>query len=261
MNTAMTREELERILPAAPERYIRWYLDRRDEEGLKRFAGRCPRETRTVAEQASTEDYQFLMRQVQKGNPALFKEMDASYSGAYQTKMADELVEGMTNGRAEARQYLLGEEELPALYPYVNNWRGEYNYNYQRFQKLKSLQKNGGRMFRRGLILEGLRMQGTYFIQNVLSYRGKKDDEAYRKNREEQMEYLVRIFEKEGLPVRYQADAIEGIYSCYYSDNDKRCFWMLPWKFCPGGKRTCGRIPGGAEDKYGDRPGDLSPGA
>ncbi len=219
---AALREELERILPAAPERYIRWYLDRRDEEGLKRFAGRCPRETRTVAEQASTEDYQFLMRQVQKGNPALFKEMDASYSGAYQTKMADELVEGMTNGRAEARQYLLGEEELPALYPYVNNWRGEYNYNYQRFQKLKSLQKNGGRMFRRGLILESLRMQGTYFIQNVLSYRGKKDDEAYRKNREEQMEYLVRIFEKEGLPVRYQADAIEGIYSCYYSDNDKK---------------------------------------
>ena len=80
---AALREELERILPAAPERYIRWYLDRRDEEGLKRFAGRCPRETRTVAEQASAEDYQFLMRQVQKGNPALFKEMDASYSGAY----------------------------------------------------------------------------------------------------------------------------------------------------------------------------------
>ena len=32
----------------------------------------------------------------------------------------------------------------------------------------------------------------------------------------------MRIFEKEGLPVRYQADAIEGIYSCYYSDNDKK---------------------------------------
>ncbi len=212
-------EQLESLFPVKPEEFVRWYTANNEEKGLCRMAARFPDAVRHVADHVTTDEYQRLMTQTRNGNPALAKELEKENSGKYQVKLAAELTAGMQNGQTEAKDYLLGETKIETLYPFVNNWRGINSYHYQRFQKLQNLRKNGSRLFRRGVVLEALRMQGSFFTGYYFhSIRGSKTNE---KQLAEEMGQLIQLFEKEALPIQYQADAIEGICNACYQERDK----------------------------------------
>ena len=85
-------------------------------------------------------------------------------------------------------------------------------------KQLDSMEKDGGLFYRKAVVLEALKMRGGYFVYHYLP-RGK---DAGRLN--EKVEELVKMLEEEGVPVQYQADAMEGIYSGYYSEADKNHF-------------------------------------
>lgn len=212
-------EELETLIPVKPEAFVRWYTANGEEEGLARMAARHPEAVCYTAEHTTTDEYQFLLSQTRKGNPELCRELEADNSDKYQVKLAEELVANVTTGKAEAKAYLLGEASVDTLYPFVNSWRGTQNYYYQRFQKLKNLQRNKGRLYRRGVVLEALRMQGSFFTGYCL--QGLRGMNANEKQLKEEIERLVQLFEKEKLPIRYQADAMEGIYSACYQEKNK----------------------------------------
>lgn len=212
-------EELEALIPVKPEAFVRWYTANSEEEGLCRMAVRHPEAVRYVAGQITTDEYQFLLSQTRKSNPSLCRELEADNSDKYQAKLAEELVANVNIGKAEAKAYLLGETSLDTLYPFVNSWRGSRSYSYQRFQKLKNLQRNKGRLYRRGVVLEALRMEGSFFPGYLLP--GLRGRNANKKQLQEEIERLVQLFEKEELPIRYQADAMEGIYSACYQEKDK----------------------------------------
>ncbi len=214
---------LERILPLKPDVFIRWYLKNREAGGLKRMAKQYPESVQTEARKAALEDYQFLIVQVKAGNPALYEKMKTSYSGEVNGKLAEELTARLPMGRDEAKRYLLGQASLADLYPFVNSWRGMSGYYYGNQRKLEALEKDGDELWRKALVLEALQMSGGYFCYSYLPrLRGNKaaDAETYEKK----VESLVRIWDGEGLPIQYQADAMEGIYSGYYAEADKNQF-------------------------------------
>lgn len=213
-------EQLENLIPVKPEALIQWYAANDEEQGMARMAVRHPESVRSAAEHAATTDeYQRILDHIKKANPGLYQEIQSKHADKYQHQLAAELVTNITTGQAEAKAYLLGEASIDTLYPFVNNWRGSQSYYYQRFQKLQGLRRNKGRLFRRGVILEAFRMQGAYFTGYFFSsIRGSKtNSEQFRR----EMEDLVELFEKEELPIRYQADAIEGIYNSCYQERDK----------------------------------------
>lgn len=213
-------EQLEGLLPVKPDALIRWYAANDEEQGMARMALRHPEAVRQAAEHAATTDeYQRILDYIKKANPGLYQEIQAKNTDKHQYRLATELTANMNTGQAEAKAYLLGETTIDTLYPFVNSWRGNQSYYYQRFQKLQSLHRNKGRLFCRGVILEAFRMQGGYFTGYYLhSIRGNRTN---AKQFYQEMEELIRLFEKEGLPIRYQADAIEGIYNACYQEKDK----------------------------------------
>ncbi len=213
-------EQLENLLPVNPDALIRWYAANDEGEGMARMAVRCPEAVRHAADHAaSTDEYQRILDHTKKANPRLYQELQTKNADKYQYQLATELVANITTGQAEAKAYLLGEASIDTLYPFVNSWRGSRSYYYQRFQKLQSLRRNKGRLFRRGVILEALHMQGSYFTGYYFhSIRGSKTNP---KQFREEMEDLIQLFEREELPICYQADAIEGIYNACYQEKDK----------------------------------------
>ena len=214
---------LERILPLKPDVFIRWYLKNRIAAGLKRMAKQYPECIRAEARKAALEDYQFLMDQVKAGNPALYEQLKNAYSGEVQEKLAGELTGRFTMGKDQAKQYLLGQISLSELYPFVNGWRGMSGYYYGNQQKLEMMEKDGDELWRRALVLEALQMSGGYFCYSYLPrLRGNTADDAG--TYEQKVESLVRIWEEAGLPIQYQADGMEGIYSGYYAESDKNQF-------------------------------------
>lgn len=222
-------EELEKLLPLKTDDFIRWYISSKEVEGLVRMAARYPEAMKTAVEQTSTDEYLFVTEQIKKGNPALYRQLETpAISGKYQVKLAGEMVGRYTTGQTEAKNYLLGEGSLEDLFPFVNSWRGGYHYDYRRFQKLNDLQRMNKEMFQRGVILEALQMQGSYFISYFLTPGGaNKDKELHRKKYEKDVEKLVQLFEDEKLPIHYQMDAMEGIYNAYYWEGDKTLFLDL----------------------------------
>ena len=211
---------MERILPVEPGFFIRWYLKNRIHAGLKRMAAQYPEIIKEQVQGASitTEDYRFLAEQVKQAAPELYQELSASLSDRYGERLAEELTEGMNYGRMEAKQYLLGEAPLSALYPFVNSWRGNYGYYYRDFRTIQSIGENGGQLYRRALVLKALEMQGGFFTCYYLP-----NGEAERRL-EEKVEELIGILEQETVPIQYQADAMDGIYSSYYAEKSKNLF-------------------------------------
>ncbi len=237
-----TEERMEQLLCIRPDLCVRLYLQWKDTEGLRRMAGTYPELVREQAEHTSeSEDYLFLMEQIKWGNPGFYHRMGLSrVSGEFAERIAQELTSDMESGKEAAREYLLGEGSLKAVYPYVNSWRGSsYSYS-SRYQQLNSLRGNDEKMFRRSLVVEALRMHTSYFSCYFLTQsRRNENQEAYQKLREKEVDSLIQIFEEEGLPIQYQADAIGGIYDSYYQEADKNSLLDAAEKSIA--RRACGR--------------------
>ena len=213
---------LEKILPVGEPVLVEWYVKSRTAEGLRRMAAQCPEIVLAEALKPSTgtEEYQFISEQVRQANPALFQRMNREGGGEYMEKLLNELTADTVfqNGREEAKRYLRGEAPADSLYPFAYSWRGGYGYYARGFQTLKTIRAKDSGLYERALVLEALKAQGAYFAYEFLP-RGR--DSLLMK---EKIEELIKILERGGLSIQYIADAMEGIYSSYYSEQDKNHF-------------------------------------
>ena len=211
-------EELEKYLPMSRENYLTWCLIRNEYELLGHAVKDYPEAVRNVAEKVSADEYQSLMSRVQRENIALYREMSSSYSGEFRMKIAEELTDAYTVGKNEAKQYLLGEAQLDMLYPFVDEWRKRWDYGTRRSLNIQRLKDNSQekQMYRRAVVLEGLWMRAQYFCSY---WHG-----TYRKVKRDEITGILKIFEEEKLPVRYQLESLSSIHDSFYQDKDKTNF-------------------------------------
>ena len=209
---------LEEYLPISKETYVLWCLEHKADSPLERLIKKYPAAVQQAAEKLSSEVYQGLMSKIQKYNPALYKKMNVSYSGTFREKMAEELVNRYGKGKIEAKQYLLGEEKVDALYPFVKEWRDGWDYDMDRCRKIARLKgnKEEQQMYQRAVVLEGLCMHARYFRA---FWYGK-----YQMVDRKEITDILKIFEAEQLSVPYQIEALGSIYNDFYQEKEKTQF-------------------------------------
>lgn len=206
---------LEDSLPIAKEDYVVWCLENQAEPPLTRAIQNYPAVVKQVAIQASTDHYQYLMTRIKKDAPKLYQEMSVSLSGEFRMKMAEEIVSFLSVGKTEARDYLLGDTQLETLYPFVPKWRDGKRYFTNKYLKDQKLKKNEQeqQMFRRTVVLEGLCMNASVFCYY---WKG-----GYGKSGKDEIAEILKIFDAEKLPARYQLEAISAMYDGFYAEKDK----------------------------------------
>ena len=211
--------ELEDGMPMPREDYMVWCLKNcKYGSPVKRIVKDHPEVVRSLISKVTSEEYQHLLAMTKDMNPMLYRELSSLGSGEFRRKLSEELTGHYTKGRAEAVRYLLGEDELDVLYPFVKEWRGVWDYGTHRCQKIHALKKNGqeDQMYRRAVVLEGLCMRAMYFTSY---WHGK-----YKKIDRGTIGEIVEVFEQEHLPVSYQLEAFSSIYDSFYSEKDKTGF-------------------------------------
>ena len=98
---------LEKVLPLKPDVFVSWYLKNRVARGLRRMAKEHPECVRTAAEQASAEEYEYLMEQVRAGNEKLYRELGASFDSELPGK-AVSFRRGFPGGAVPLCEFLAG---------------------------------------------------------------------------------------------------------------------------------------------------------
>ncbi len=212
-------EPLEDAIPMAKEEYILWCLKNcKFGSPVKRVVKNEPEVVRRLISKVSTEDYLHLLDMAKSMNPMLYQELDAQGSGEFRKKMAEELTADYKTGKTEAMQYLLGEADLMVLIPYLKEWRGMWDYNPRRCEKIRNLKKNTAetQMHERAVVLEGLCMRTRYFD---CYYQG-----TYQKVGRATLEDIIEVFEHQKMPINYQLDAFGAICDGYYKESDKTDF-------------------------------------
>lgn len=243
-------EELEKLLPIKKESYVLWCLRQKADAPLRRMIQNHPEVIKQVIPQLSTDDYQNLLKKAETANPKLYREMSLSSDGEFRMKLAEELVSRINKGKIEAKQYLLGEEKLDALYPFVEEWRGGYDYDTNRCQKVRMLKSNSKeqQMYRRAVVLEGLGMKARYFCSYWY-------DNSKTVDKQEILD-ILKIYEEEQLPFSYQMDSLGAIYDSFYSEKSKvaymdECVSVLRMKKPEwGGEFASGAKEGSALVRY-----------
>lgn len=211
-------EALEEALPIRKEDYVLWCLKNKAGGGLGRMIRNYPGMIKGMLSEISTENYQYLLREVADNSPKLFQEINASATGEYERKMAKELTARYTVGQQEAVSYLLGEAEIDVLYPYIPKWRDTvqyYSYDYNR--KLAGLlkDKNMQQMYRRSAVLEGMCLKISHFNYMKGTYR-VVDKEILKE--------ILTLFEEEKVPAGYQLEMLGSIYDSFYQEKQKTNF-------------------------------------
>lgn len=212
-------KDLEEEMPMPREDYMVWCLKNcKYGSPVKRVVKDHPEVVKNLVSKVTSEEYQHLLAMTREMNPMLYQELESLGSGEFRGKLAEELTAHYNGGRQEARQYLLGEAELDALYPYVKEWRNIYTYDTRGCSKIYAMKKNGQElpMHRRAVVLEGLCMRSRYFLSY---WHGK-----YQKMDRATIGEILQLFEQEHLPVSYQLEALSGIYDSYYAEKEKTGF-------------------------------------
>lgn len=208
-------EELEELFPIQKDSYLLWCLRQKADGPVRRMIQNHPEVIKRVISQLSTDEYQGLLKRTEAVNPKLYREMSLSSEGEFRIKLAEELVSRISKGKLEAKQYLLGEGTLDALYPFVEDLRGGYDYDANRCGKIRTLKSNNKeqQMYRRAVVLEGLGMKAQYF--RSYWYDGSKSVD-----KREIMD-ILKIYGEEQLPFSYQMDSLGAIYDSLYSEKSK----------------------------------------
>lgn len=212
-------EALEEYMPMPREDYIVWCLKNcKYGSPVKRVIKDHPEVVRQLIKKVSTEEFQHLLAMAKNMNPMLYQELNRTGSGEFRMKLAQELTTCYKNGKNEAMQYLLGEAELETLYPYVKEWRGGWDYDTRKCQRMQSLKKHGQelQMYQRAVVLEGLCMRARYFSNYWYKTWQRLDVRS--------LSEIIELFEAQHLPVSYQLEALSAIYDSYYPENDKTDF-------------------------------------
>ncbi len=221
---------LEDTIPMPRENYVIWCLKNcKYGSPVKRVVKNHPQVIRQLIAKVSSEEYQHLLAMAKDMNPMLYRELSSKGSGEFRVKLAQELTAHYGKGQAEAAQYLLGEAELESLYPYLKEWRGDWDYDTRKCQKIQALKKNDleREMYQRAVVLEGLCMKARYFCSY---WHG-----SWKKMDRTTIAEIIELFEEQSVPVSYQLEALSGIYDSYYSEKDKtdfinECSWVIRQK-------------------------------
>ena len=209
----------EDALPVPKAEYAVWCLKNcKYGSPVKRMVKNHPEVVRQLISSVSSEEYQHLLAMAKDMNPMLYRELNSAGSGEFREKLAKELTARYQKGQPQAIQYLLGDAELQDLYPYVNEWRGGYDYDTKKYQKIHAMKKNGldMQMYRRAVVLEALCMRPRYF--NNYWY------DTYKKIDRQTIREFIELFEEEQLPVSRQLEALSSIHDSYYSEQAKTDF-------------------------------------
>ncbi len=212
-------DRLEDALPVPKAEYAVWCLKNcKYGSPVKRMVKNHPEVVRQLISSVSSEEYQHLLAMAKDMNPMLYRELNSVGSGEFREKLAKELTARYQKGQPQAIQYLLGDAELQDLYPYVNEWRGGYDYDTKKYQKIHAMKKNGldMQMYRRAVVLEALCMRPRYF--NNYWY------DTYKKIDRQTIREFIELFEEEQLPVSRQLEALSSIHDSYYSEQAKTDF-------------------------------------
>lgn len=214
-------------LPIPPQVWIGWSLRVGEETIWQLMVKKYPEAVRQAAGTLPIREYERLLEKVQKGNQRLYEEIRQGFAQDYKEKLAEELVTNYPSGKDEARKYLLGEAEFDRIEPFIKEWRKtgcSYGAKNDRLKKLRDDPENAP-LYRRGVVLEGLLLDGRYFIHymfipaSLYHYNCGRDHVHLT---EEELESVLDIFEQEQVPVSYQLAMLSGIHeSCYsYSSQD-----------------------------------------
>ncbi len=212
-------ETLEEILPITKESYVKWCLKNKTGGGLGRMIRNYPEMIKAMLPEVSTENYRYLLQEVEDNNKELFREINASLGGEYERKMANELTARYTVGQQEAVGYLLGENEIEALYPYIAKWRDSgayYSYDYHRKFAGLLKDKNTQQMYRRAVILEGICLRTSHFSYLKGNYHQVDKDV---------LKEILTLFETEKVPVNYQLEILGSIHDSFYQEKQKTDFF------------------------------------
>lgn len=224
--------QLEEILPVPPAAYIRWCITRKMEGALKRMAASHPDEIQRSLAQLSAEEYSFVLRQIQSGNPGLYRTLSASSVVTMREKAVDAVVNIYQTGREEARRYLLGTANLSEVLPFAAAWQGNgnaayYYWNTQLCQDIQRLRKQEGanaQTYKRALVLEGLNRRPGYFCNYYCNPEAKRPSGANKDLDRNDINEILQIFTEEGLAFSSQMEVLACIYESYWSETKKTHF-------------------------------------
>ena len=207
--------QLEDMLPIPDENYIIWCLEYGYMKAVERMADKCPDGIREAAAKAGSNLYRELMEIIQKMDAEISRELKADYQKTYRDKITSELVLRVSPGRAEAKEYLLGNGSVEVLAPFIREWGNDLYEEKDIYERLNTLKRMDPSMYRRGIVLEALRKMAGYFAHwPVFDQEPGVQEEYALLTDERQMDGILQIFEKENIPVRYQMEALGGMGDC-----------------------------------------------
>ncbi len=209
-------------LPIPPRVWVGWSLREREDTVWLLMVKKYPQVVREVAGGLPVREYERLLEKIQKGNPALYQTIRGDFAQDYRRKLADELLTNYPCGQDDARKYLLGEAEFDRIEPYIREWRKAGCSYGNKNNRLKGLRDDPDNclLYRRGLVLEGLLLDGRYFVHYMFCYSASSYLRDQRRDHvhltKEELEAVLEIFEKEQIPVSYQLAMLSGLHeSCY----------------------------------------------
>ena len=233
-------EALEEVLPAGEEAYIRWAIRGKNSLIVRRMAQKAPDAFRrlfqgdlgedlgnaTAKKPLSSELYGYAARQIRSGNPKLYEELGRAMTENCRRLAAKEATEKYKPAQELAEQYLLGEQKIEAILPYVKEWRELYLYGYQRDRQLRGYLDSGlDELHKRALILECLCLRDGYFRLYWLE-DGQNDgtnQSDYRRILDRrQIDALLSLMDEEQVPALYQIEFLGNAYNGFYDyDGDQ----------------------------------------
>lgn len=205
-------------LPIPPVVWTRWSFETREEGVWLRMVKEHPKAVKEVAEGLELWHYEQLLERVQRGNPALAKEIFCLES--YRQKAAEELVTNFASGADTARRYFLEETYLEEMLPFVKEWKksgsGYYGNKMTRLERLSKIPELQN-MYRRAVVMEGLLSHGTYFTNYMFTPSGERD--RTRKLTTQELDVLFDLLKEEQVPVFWQLNMLSCIHeSLYYPE-------------------------------------------
>lgn len=253
---------LEEVLWLPDEAYIRWAILRKQKEILERISAKAPDSVREVVTKIPAEDYGYLLAQVKIGNARLYEELSPALAEDYRRIAAQQDVKGYQPAADKAQDYLLGLVEIQDILPYVEQWREQYLYDFQRYERIHGYLDYGEeQLYRRALVLEALRLHDTYFKRYRVADSAAENsgrlslNECYDRR---QIEVILNLFDKEQVPARYQIDyfgtAFDSTYGplvcgqnspsqiCVVTLKEIRRDWYQEWLDASESKRLPARI-------------------
>lgn len=200
---------LEPYLPIEPKDYIRWCIDRKEEAIINRIIEKTPEVIKETFGQLSLDACGFLIKVIKDQNPALYQQFGAQLQKQYRQTAAKEEAQRYKIYQDEIASYLLGESELSALLPLVEEIRERGNARWLDNKRVNSYLDSGEeQLYRRTLVLECLRLSRAYYYTYWVDPSLKSYHTVDYKNRQDdlQVEGLLSLFEAEQVPASYQLE-------------------------------------------------------